>query len=194
VCDHLDLLPDPRRALVLSFSPTPTTFSRPTPPAPCFHFPLPASTASLGLTQALFWSSPAQIRSRLIPSCSLFPFSLSRRDLPILRNFNTQHTSATTEDHFLLLSTPVNSTRWKRPPCPPPLSLTCQVSVSSSRAPPGVSLSLRFPFFVVGFANLFLSIPVHFMHEPQCQPKLRHWCSLRNCACPSWCYALPRPS
>jgi hypothetical protein len=34
----------------------------------------------------------------------------------------------------------------------------------------GQSLSLRFPFFVVGFANLFLSISVHLTHGPQCQP------------------------
>ena len=131
----------PAELSVLSFSPTPTRLSRPTPPRPVFHFPPPPRSAltvlpPFGPTQALFWSSPVQNRSSLFHHHASFLFSVPRRDHPILRNFNTQHTSARAQCSFL---PHVNPTRWNLlPQCPPPLSSTCQVDMSSSRAPPEV--------------------------------------------------------
>jgi hypothetical protein len=138
-------------------SPTrPSIFSRP---------PRPVLSPALQYTDSLlFWSSPVQIGSRLSHHAasppSQFPGATIRSSVILIRNTPLRDTSFSSRPQ-------VNSTRWKRlPPHPPPLSLTCQVDMSSSRAPLGVSLSLRFPFFVVGFANLYLSIPVHLMHGP----------------------------
>jgi hypothetical protein len=145
VHDHLDLPPDPRRAAVLLLRLAHPSLAAHPASAPSFHFSFPRPLHStvlppLAPTQALFRPSSVQIRSRLYHHAALFPSQFPgatiRFSVILIRNTHLR-------GHSFSFQPQLNSTRWNLLlPCPPPLSLTCQVDMSSSRAPPGVSLSL----------------------------------------------------
>jgi len=124
----------------------------------------------------------------MIPSSSSILSSSARPPDP--RNFNTvspRHTLSS----FYPLWNPWNPL----PPSLPLLSLTCQVDMSSSPAPPGVSVPHLFPFSPSLICqNRALSIPACLVNALHCQSQSRHRRRLRDRTCPSWCCALPRPS
>jgi hypothetical protein len=133
---HLDLLPEPSPS-PRSPSPTRSSFSRSAPPRTQLISLLPALPYLLTLVQSgPVWSGLSHDAS--FPSQSLGATSRSSVILIPL--------------HLKTLHSPFDP-RWNRwntpPPYPPPLSLTCRVDTSSSRAHLGVSLTLHLPFFAV---------------------------------------------
>jgi hypothetical protein len=140
--DHLDL------DLPTSRSPSPTRiFSRSTPPTQFISplpFPVPFSLSVIHACTSpppnalKSCSSPVLVPSSLVLSDTTHDVSIlsSSARPPEPRNFNTASPQLHTSSSFYPLWNP-----WiPLPPYLPLLSLTCQVDMSSSRAPPGVSI------------------------------------------------------
>jgi hypothetical protein len=202
--DHLDLdLPSSR-------SPSPTRiFSRSTPLRP-IHLPSSLPRCLLPPRHTRQLSSPPNTlkscSSRvLVPSrvVSFHSVPDTTHDSSILRssarppeprNFNTASPQPLSLPSFYPLWN-----RWNTlPPYPLLLSLTCQVDMSSSRAPPGVSITHPlFPFLsrsMVCQIVLIYSRAHISWNGLHCPSQLRHRRRLCDLTCPSWCCALPRPS